>query len=161
MSKLFPYPLLTILLIITWLMLAGFSVGQFLLGTLTAIVATWGLAALHPAKPRIRRWDLLPKLFIIVFYDIVRSNIAVAGIILHGGRKAGKSSFMTIPLDMRDPMGLAILAIIITGTPGTAWIDYNSARNILILHVFDLVDEITWLNLIKNRYEYLLREIFE
>ncbi len=78
-----------------------------------------------------------------------------------GGRKVGKSGFMTIPLDLRDPMGLAILAIIITGTPGTAWIDYNSARNILILHVFDLVDETAWLNLIKNRYEYLLQEIFE
>lgn len=161
MSRLFPYPLLTALLVIMWLMLAGFSVGQFLLGTLTAIMATWGLAALHPAKPRLRRWDLLFKLAAIVFYDIVRSNIAVAGIILHGGKKAGRSSFMAIPLDLRDPMGLAILAVIITGTPGTAWIDYNSARNILILHVFDLIDETTWLNLIKNRYEYLLREIFE
>lgn len=161
MNRLFPYPLLTVLLITTWVMLAGFSVGQFLLGTLTAMMATWGLAALHPAKPQLQRWYLLPKLFAIVFYDIVRSNIAVARIILHGGRKAGKSSFMTIPLDLRDPMGLAILAIIITSTPGTAWVDYNSARNSLILHVFDLIDEATWLDLIKNRYEHMLREIFE
>lgn len=161
MSRLLPYPLLVISLIITWLLLAGFSFGQLLLGSVIALIAAWTLAALRPAKPRIKRWDLLPKLFAIVFYDIVRSNIAVASIILHGGRRIGKSNFMTIPLDLRDPTGLACLAIIITSTPGTIWVDYNSARSILTLHIFDLVDEAAWLNLIKNRYEYLLREIFE
>lgn len=161
MSRLFPYPLLIISLVITWLLLTSFSLGQFLLGLLTALVAAWSLAALNPAKPRLRRWYLLPKLFAIVFYDIVRSNIAVATIILHGGKRIGRSRFMTIPLDLRDPIGLACLAIIITSTPGTAWIDYNSTRNVLLLHIFDLVDETGWLNLIKNRYEYLLREIFE
>lgn len=161
MSRLLPYPLLVVSLIITWLLLAGFSFGQLLLGSVIALIAAWTLAALRPAKPRIKRWDLLPKLFAIVFYDIVRSNIAVASIILHGGRRIGKSNFMTIPLDLRDPTGLACLAIIITSTPGTIWVDYNSARSILTLHIFDLVDEAAWLNLIKNRYEYLLREIFE
>lgn len=161
MSRLLPYPLLVVSLIITWLLLAGFSFGQLLLGSIIALIAAWTLAALRPAKPRIKRWDLLPKLFAIVFYDIVRSNIAVASIILHGGKRIGKSNFMTIPLDLRDPTGLACLAIIITSTPGTIWVDYNSARSILTLHIFDLVDEAAWLNLIKNRYEYLLREIFE
>ncbi|WP_292977042.1 Na+/H+ antiporter subunit E [Nitrosomonas sp.] len=161
MSRLLPYPLLVISLIITWLLLAGFSFGQLLLGSIIALIAAWTLAALRPAKPRIKRWDLLPKLFAIVFYDIVRSNIAVASIILHGGKRIGKSNFMTIPLDLRDPTGLACLAIIITSTPGTIWVDYNSARSVLTLHIFDLVDEAAWLNLIKNRYEYLLREIFE
>lgn len=162
MSRLlFSYPFLIVTLIITWLLLTDFSFNHLLIGLITALVAAWGLAALRPAKPRIKRWKPLLKLFAIVFYDIVRSNIAVATIILHGGKRIGKSNFMTIPLDLRDPTGLACLAIIITSTPGTAWIDYNSARSILILHIFDLVDEATWLNLIKNRYEYLLREIFE
>jgi len=161
MNRLFSYPLLTISLLITWLMLTGFSLGQFLLGTIIAIMAARGLAALHPCNSRPRRWRSLFKLAGIVIYDIVRSNIAVAQIILHDGKKAGKSGFMAIPLELRDPMGLAILAIIITGTPGTAWVDYNSARSTLILHVFDLIDEAAWLNLIKNRYEHLLREIFE
>jgi len=51
--------------------------------------------------------------------------------------------------------------VIITSTPGTAWMDYNSARGEVLLHVFDLVDEAEWLDTIKNRYEHLLREIFE
>lgn len=161
MSRIFPYPLMIASLVVMWMLLTSFSVGQFLVGVAVALAAAQGLAALHPAKPRLRRWDLLPKLVGIVLYDIIRSNIAVAQIILQGKRRERKSGFLTIPLDLRNPMGLAILAIIVTSTPGTAWLDYNTARGTLLLHVFDLVDEDAWLALIKNRYEHLLMEIFE
>ena len=161
MSRIFPYPLLIVSLIIMWLLLTSMSLGQLIVGTAVAMMAAQGLAALTPAKPRIRRWDLVPRLLAIVLYDIVRSNIAVARIILQGDGRERRSGFLTIPLDLRDPLGLAILAVIVTSTPGTAWIDYNATRGTLLLHVFDLVDESEWLDLIKNRYEHLLREIFE
>ena len=161
MSRVFPFPLLIASLVVMWLLLTRFSLGQMIVGIAVALIAAQGLAALTPAKPRIRRWDLLPRLVGIVLYDILRSNIAVARIILQGARRERRSGFLTIPLDLRDPTGLAILAVIITSTPGTAWIDYNASRGTLLLHVFDLVDESEWLDLIKNRYEHLLREIFE
>ncbi|MGW8175761.1 MAG: Na+/H+ antiporter subunit E [Stenotrophomonas sp.] len=62
---------------------------------------------------------------------------------------------------MRDRYGLAVLAIIITSTPGTLWVEYESATGRLLLHVLDLVDEETWVRLIKDRYERRLMEIFE
>lgn len=161
MSRVFPYPLLIVSLIGMWLLLTGFSLGQLIVGTAVALLATQGMAALNPAKPRIRRWRPLPKLIAIVLYDIVRSNIAVARLILREGNQHRVSGFLTIPLELRSPMGLAVLAVIVTSTPGTAWIDYNSARGTLLLHVFDLVDEHAWRMLIKNRYERLLLEIFE
>jgi len=65
------------------------------------------------------------------------------------------------PLELRDPTGLAVLSVIVTSTPGTAWFDYNAARGVLLIHVFDLVDEEGWRELIKSRYEHLLMEIFE
>ena len=68
------------------------------------------MAALHPARPRVRRWGLLPKLVAVVLYDIVRSNIAVARLILREGNNRRVSGFMTIPLELRSPMGLAVLA---------------------------------------------------
>lgn len=161
MSRIFPYPVLIASLVVMWMLLTRFSLGQFLLGGAVALVAAQGMAALLPSKPRLRRWDLVPKLVGIVLLDIVRSNIAVARIILTGDRRERRSGFLTIPLDLRDPTGLAVLSIIITATPGTAWIDYNAARGALLIHVFDIVDESEWLDLIKNRYEHLLREIFE
>ncbi|MEO3385899.1 Na+/H+ antiporter subunit E [Mesorhizobium sp. CAU 1741] len=161
MSRVFPYPLLIASLVMAWLLLTRFTVGQFIVGFAVAMLAAQGMAALHPAKPRLRRWDLVPKLIAIVLYDIIRSNIAVAGIILSGTRRNRRSGFMTIALDLRDPTALAILAIILTATPGTAWLDYDSARGTLLMHVFDLVDEEEWHGLIKERYEHLLLEIFE
>lgn len=161
MSRIFPYPLMMASLVVSWLALTSFSAGQLLVGIAVALVAGQGLAALHPVKPRLRRWDLIPKLIAIVLYDIVRSNIAVVSIILGGPRRVRRSGFVSIPLDLRDPTGLAVLSLIITSTPGTAWFDYNAARGMLLIHVFDLVDEEGWRSLIKSRYEHLLMEIFE
>lgn len=161
MTKLFPYPLLIFSLIVMWLLLTSFSLGQIIVGTVVALLAAQGMAALHPAKPRIRRWSLLPKLIGIVLYDIIRSNIAVARLILREGNQRRVSGFLTIPLELRSPIGLAVLGLIITSTPGTAWMDYNVARGTLLLHVFDLVDEDGWRTLIRDRYERLLLEIFE
>lgn len=161
MSRVFPYPLLIASLVAMWLLLTSFSDGQFIVGLAVALIAAQGMAALHPSKPRLRRWDLIGKLIVTVLYDIVRSNIDVARIILQGTRRPNTSGFMMIPLELRDPTGLAVLAVILTATPGTAWLDYNAARGTLLLHVFDLVDEETWYELIKTRYEHLLMEIFE
>ena len=68
--------------------------------------------------------------------------------------------FVEIPLELRDPYGLAMLACIITSTPGTLWVDFNEASGTLTIHVLDLVDQTEWVRTIKGRYERLLLEIF-
>jgi multicomponent K+:H+ antiporter subunit E len=62
---------------------------------------------------------------------------------------------------MRDPYGLTALACIITATPGTVWVEYDSAEGTMLLHVLDLVDEDDWVRTVKDRYERRLMEIFE
>lgn len=160
MSRLVPYPVLMASLVVMWLLLTRFSLGHLLLGTAIALVAVQGMSALDPSKPRLRRWELLPRFVAIVLYDILRSNIAVARLILSGSR-ARHAGFVDIPLSLRDPTALAVLAVVVTATPGTAWMEYDARQDMLRLHVFDLVDESDWIELIKNRYEYLLIEIFE
>src|SRR3546814_15568353 len=68
------------------------------------------------------------------------------------------SGFILLPLDLRSRYGLAVLGIIITATPGTLWMQYDSARSVLLVHVLDLVDEAAWIRLIKQRYERLRSE---
>lgn len=159
MRRLLPYPLLTASLLAMWLLLNGLSLGQIVLGATIAVGASNVTAALQPAKPRLKRWDLLAKLLMIVVADIWRSNIAVTRLILRGNQSRRVSGFVIVPLELRDPTGLAILACIVTSTPGTAWVEYDSTSNKLLLHVLDLVDEAHWIDLIKNRYERLLLEI--
>lgn len=158
---LLPYPLMTASLIIFWMVLNSFSPGHLLLGTAVALVASRAMSSLRPVKPVFRRWWLLPKLIVIVLYDIIRSNLSVARIILFQKERNRKSGFLNIALDMHDPMGLAVLSVILTSTPGSAWLEYNSSQGTLLLHVLDDVDDAVWTHVIKNRYEKLLMEIFE
>jgi multicomponent K+:H+ antiporter subunit E len=161
MSRVLPYPLLTAALLLMWLLLTSFTVGQFLLGGAIAAAASLAMASLQPSKPRLRRWQLIPRLAGIVALDILRSNLAVAGIILRGRGRDRVSGFVAIPLGLRDSTGLAVLACIVTSTPGTAWIEYAPDSGILLIHVLDLADEAGWIALIKTRYEAPLMEIFE
>lgn len=162
MTRFVPHPLLTVALILLWMILNGFSLGHLLLGAVVGMIAGKSMAALHPARPRLRRWPLLIRLFFIVGYDIIRSNIAVARLILtHGRNSSRRSGFVEIRLDIHDETALAALAVVMTATPGTAWLDYRPATGILLLHVLDLVEEDEWRRIIKDRYERLLMEIFE
>jgi len=55
----------------------------------------------------------------------------------------------------------AVLAAIVTSTPGTIWADLTRDGRTLTLHVLDLRDEDQWVRTIKQRYERALIEIFE
>lgn len=156
-----PYPLLTFSLLVMWLLLNGFTLGHLLLGTFVAVFASWAFAALRPDKPRLRKWHLLPKLFFLAFFDIIRSNLAVALVILRGRPAGHHQGFLLLHLELQDRTALAWLALILTSTPGSVWLEYDSRDRTVLLHVLDLVDEQVWINTIKNRYEKLLMEIFE
>lgn len=162
MSRWLPFPLLSASLLAIWLLLAqSLSLGSVLLGGVLAILGAHAMAALQPPQARIRRPGVILRLALRVLVDIVRSNIAVARIILGFGRHGRSAGFVRIPLELRAPYGLAALACIITATPGTIWVEFDSAAGAVVIHVLDLVDEATWVQTIKGRYERPLREIFE
>jgi multicomponent K+:H+ antiporter subunit E len=123
------------------------------------MVATRTMVALNVAEPRVRMTMAIPRLLGTAIWDVIRSNVAVAGIILLR-RTQPNSGFVHIPLDTSNHYCLAGLACIITATPGTLWVEHDSRRNVLLLHVLDLVDEEYWVEFIKHRYERLLMEIF-
>lgn len=162
MKRLFAFPLLSLFLFVMWLLLnQSLGAGHVLLGALLGLSGSWLAAALLPAKARVRRPGAMLRLSVLVLIDIIRSNIAVARIILRPGRRSQTSGFLDIPLELRAPYGLAALACIITATPGTLWVNFDSGKGVLTIHVLDLIDENAWIWTIKNRYERLLMEIFE
>lgn len=161
MTSVMPYPILSAFLLGLWLLLnQSLSPGHVLLGSVVGIAGGLVISTLQMPSGRIRRPAAIVRLAFIVLIDIIRSNIAVTGLILTPARRA-ESGFITIPLELRDQYGLAILACIITSTPGTVWVNFDSAKGILLIHVLDLVDEAAWTNLIKTRYERVLMDIFE
>lgn len=161
MRRLFPHPAATFGVALLWMMLNSFSLGHLLLGCVVGGMAGWSLAKIEPEAPRLRRIWPLVKLFGIVFVDIIRSNAAVAWLILTRGRHGTRrSDFIEIPLRVTHNVQLGLLAIVVTATPGTAWMEYNAERNVLLLHVFDLIDGADWSKIIRDRYETLLLEAY-
>lgn len=66
-----------------------------------------------------------------------------------------------MPLDLRDPLGLAALSLVTTVVPGTVWSELAPDRSALLLHVWNVGDEGMFVTRFKTRYEKPLREIFE
>lgn len=154
---------ITIILVVLWLLLNNTAApGDILTGIVVAVLLMLAAAQLRPVHPRLRRLYLFIPLVAHVLVDIVRSNIGVGRIILGLVRDHKiRSGFIDIPLDLHDPHGLAILAAIVTSTPGTAWADLSPDGNTLTLHVLDLRDEAEWIRMIKQRYEAPLLRIFQ
>lgn len=159
MTRLLPHPILAAALLAMWLLVnQSLSPGNILLGAAIALAASSAMAALRLAPIRFASVRPIPRLAGIVVADILRSNLAVARIVLFGGERT--SGFVRLPLEVTNIHALAVLAIIITATPGTMWVQLDRGRNILLVHVLDLVDEEEWIAQIKGRYEHLLLEIF-
>lgn len=154
------FPLSWVLLVAMWLVLnETLSPGQAVIGALVALAAVRGLAALQVPPMQVRSARRALVLVVVVLRDIVRSNVAVARVVVRPASRRGHAAFVDIPLELRNPVGLAALACIITSTPGTAWAGYDAASGVLTLHVLDLIDVEEMRRTIKERYERPLMEI--
>jgi multicomponent K+:H+ antiporter subunit E len=162
MRRLLPFPLASAGLLIIWLVLnQTLTPGHILLGILAALIGGFVLTVLQAPRFHVRRLSAVVRLSALVIADIIRSNIAVARIILgFATRQRTTSGFVDIPLDLHNPYALAALACIITATPGTLWAHFDSRTGTLTIHVLDLIDEADWSRTVKGRYERLLLEIF-
>jgi multicomponent K+:H+ antiporter subunit E len=160
MSRLMPYPLLWLALVLMWLILNGdYGLGQVLLGVIISTVACVVVARLELSKPRLRNIGAIISLIWAVMVDIVVSNIEVIKLVL-SGRKPN-SHFVTVPLELKEPNALAVLACIVTATPGSAWVHYDSLESQVIIHVLDTDDGFNWVETLKHKYERRLLEIFQ
>ncbi|EIK94614.1 putative monovalent cation/H+ antiporter subunit E [Pseudomonas sp. M47T1] len=162
MKHLFPAPLLSLACAGLWLLLnLSLSAGNLVLAVLLGVLAPLLMSALRPQPVRIRKpWTVL-RLLGRVGVDVVTSNLQVAWSVLNLGRRAPRSAFVKVPLDLRDANGLAALSTITTVVPGTVWSELALDRSILLLHVFDLDDEARFIEHFKTTYERPLMEIFE
>lgn len=163
MKRWLPYPMVSLVLLGTWLLLAqSVALADVLLGGILAILIPLGVRNLQPlGYPVIRKPVVLVRLLSMALVEIVRSCVNVTWIIMLGRRRGVNARFLRIPLDLRNPFGLAALSCLINTTPGTVWAEILPGTHVLALHVFDLHDEQWWIDTIKNAYERPLIEIFE
>ena len=162
MKKWMVSPPLSLVLFVVWLLLnQALDMATLLMALVLALVVPLLTRGLRPTSARMRRPVRLLRLLVVVGRDVALSALEVARLLLTRPRAAITPSFVTVPLQVRDANALALLAIIICLTPGTAWAELSLDRHWLRIHVFDLPDEAAFIAQIKTRYERPLMEIFE
>ncbi|MFD1342714.1 Na+/H+ antiporter subunit E [Litorisediminicola beolgyonensis] len=160
--RLVPHPFLTLVLIVTWCLLANtISLGTLVLGIILGLLIPQVTFAYWPDAPRNSRPMKLIGYSLLVIWDIVVANVEVAWIVLTRRNQDMRSTWVTIPLDIRTPEAITILAGTITLTPGTVSADLSDGGHCLLVHALDADDPVAVRNEIKSRYEARLKEIFE
>ncbi|WP_164019642.1 Na+/H+ antiporter subunit E [Pyxidicoccus trucidator] len=162
MRRLLPSPVLSVALLLLWILLMqSVSAGTLVLGAVLAVFWPAVTARLRPAQVRLRKPLVMVRLLGRVILEMLRSNGQVARAILTQRSSNIRSGFVLVPLELKDPNGLAVLAMIVTFTPGTAWAQLSADNRVLLLHVLAIQSEADLVALIQQRFERPLKEIFE
>ena len=159
---LFPHPAMTLLLAIVWLILQKeFSYGMALFGLILGVIIPRATAHWWPDRPQGFRVFRMIAYILLVLWDIVVANVQVAWIVLTRPNSKLRPAWIIVPLDIREPEAISVLAGTITLTPGTVSADMSSSGSCLLVHALDAPDPDAIRDDIKQRYEARLKEIFK
>ncbi|SIT01457.1 Na+/H+ antiporter subunit E [Paracoccus saliphilus] len=160
--RIFPHPYLSALLVLIWMLL----VNRFAWGSLVfAVIISVAIPALTepywPDRARLRNPGKILAYIGLVIWDIIMANVQVAMIVLFKPNRKLQPAWITIPLDLRSPEAITVLASTITLTPGTVSADLSQDGHALLVHCLHAPDPESVIEEIKSRYEARLTEIFE
>lgn len=156
-----PHPLLTVVLIALWmLLLNSFSAGGLVMGVLLGVVIPIITSNFWPERPPVKAYGKAVSYMALVAWDVVVANIQVARLILFRPVDQLNVRWVTVPLELRSPEAITVLAGTITMTPGTVSCDLSADGRSLLVHCLDAPDAEEAVRQMKERYESRLKEIF-
>jgi multicomponent K+:H+ antiporter subunit E len=162
LARFLPHPILTVILALFWVLLINaFSWGALIFGLVLGVAIAALTSAYWPGRPKVGNPRAMIEYAAIVLYDIVLSNIQVAYLVLFRKGDSLRSQFVVVPLDLKSPEAIAMLAGTITMTPGTVSSDLSADGRSLLVHCLDVNDADETVTTIKSRYESRLMRIFE
>ncbi|MEL7179848.1 MAG: Na+/H+ antiporter subunit E [Pseudomonadota bacterium] len=158
---LIPHPLLTLILTIVWMFLQNeLSAGMMVFGFLLGIIIPWGTSIWWPDTPDSFHGFKMIRYSFVVLWDIIVANIEVAWIVLTVPTSKLKPAWIIVPLRLKQPEAITMLAGTITLTPGTVSADLSDKGHSLLVHVLHTDDPDAVRDDIITRYEERLLEIF-
>lgn len=158
MRRVLPQPVLSLLILGLWLVLAPSpGLGNVLIALGFAIGLPWMTRSFWPDPPRLADAGAALRLIGVVLADILVANIEV-GLQVIGPPERLRPGFLNVPLDIKDPFVASLLGSIVSLTPGTVSIEID--RGVLLVHALHVVDAAEAVARIKSRYEAPLRKVF-
>ncbi|WP_447553263.1 Na+/H+ antiporter subunit E [Vreelandella sp. EE22] len=159
--KWLPTPVLSLLLLFVWLLLArSYAPGQLLLGGVLAVIIPLVTFRFWDTRLRIKKPWLLVRFILRVLKDIVVANFEVAYLVANPWRRL-KPHFIEYPLLLEERFTITLLASTISLTPGTVSANLRLDGKSLLIHALDVEDEQALIEQIRERYERPLKEIYE
>jgi multicomponent K+:H+ antiporter subunit E len=156
-----PHPLLTLVLIFLWmLLLNAFTMAGLVMAVFLGVVIPIITSHFWPDRPPIRAYGKAMAFMALVAWDVILANIQVARLILFRRAEELQTRWVTVPITLKSPEAIAVLAGTITMTPGTISSDISADGCSLLVHCLDAPDVEQAVLQIKNRYETRLKEIF-
>ncbi|MBU9699536.1 Na+/H+ antiporter subunit E [Rhodobacteraceae bacterium HSP-20] len=161
LRRLFPHPVLSLFLIVTWFLLVNdWKLGSLVMAAILATLIPLFTAPYWPGAPRVRNLPALLAYVALVVWDVILANIQVARIVLFMPPDRIRSAFIRVPVDLATPEAIAVLAGTITMTPGTVTADMSADGRVLLIHSLHAPDPDAIRDDIKSRYETRLKRIF-
>lgn len=158
---LLPHPLLTLILTVVWILLQNkISAGMIVFGIILGIIIPRMTSVWWPDTPKGFRMGKMISYGFIVVWDIIVANIQVAWIVISVPNARLKPAWIVVPLALKQPEAITMLAGTITLTPGTVSADLSNEGHSLLVHVLHTDDPDAVRDEIKSRYERRLLEIF-
>jgi multicomponent K+:H+ antiporter subunit E len=154
------HPALSVLLALVWLLLQeSLEFPQILTAIIIGLVVPRLAHGFMGPALTPRRWAAVVRFTFIVVWDIVVSNLTVARIVLSPASNP-RPAWVRVPLDIKQPGAITLLATIITTTPGTVSCVVDDEAGEILVHALDCDDAEAMAAQIKQRYEQPLKEIF-
>ena len=161
-ARIFPHPLLSVVLAVVWLALVNkVTPGNVLLGAILGVLVPLVTAPYWPRRAKIGHPIKVAEYILLVLWDIVVANVQVALIILFKANRNIRSHWITVPLELTSAEAITVLAGTITMTPGTVSAMLSADSGSILVHCLDTDDPEAVRDQIKSRYERRLKEIFQ
>lgn len=156
----FAHPWLSIVVGGSWLLLQGsLAPANLLWAVLLGLALPWLVHDFIGPGSRPRAARVVARLALIVLWDILVANMAVARLVLDP-RRQPRPLWVPVAYTLEDPRAVALLATIVTNTPGTVSCVVDHKRKEILVHALDATDASAVAEDIRQRYERPLKEIF-
>lgn len=155
------HPWLSLFVAAAWLLLQGsLAPVHWIWAAVFGVVLPWAVHDfIGPGGPVRASWRLV-RLVLVVLWDIVVANLAVARLVLDPTRQP-QPAWLRVRHGLDDPRAVVLLATIITTTPGTVSCVVEESRGEILVHCLDAPDTQAIATAIEQRYAAALRETFQ
>lgn len=136
--------------------LLNLALGAVLAWAALRLAGAGGELSLH----FLRRLPRLVRFAAFFARELLVANLRVALLVIAPGRRL-RPALLAVPLDVERDEEIALLANLITLTPGTLSVDVASDRSVLFVHAVTVDDAEALRAGIKQGLERRVRELFE